>query len=117
MIVVGSECFVSREADEDDGFRVEPLRLVNGGVPDAVRAGLFLGAFAQVSTCENPAFPERAIGDVGLGVEDEHFRGITEAGFLPAAKDGFDEITSISLGRKRVDLWLGAFRKMVAHPK
>ena len=36
MVVVGSEVLVSCEAGEDDGFRVEPLQLVDGGMLDAV---------------------------------------------------------------------------------
>lgn len=34
MVVVAGEIFMGREADEDDGFRVEALGFVNRGVAD-----------------------------------------------------------------------------------
>ena len=49
MVVVGGEVPVTWEADEDDGFGVESLGLVDGGVADGDRCVLLFGAFAQVA--------------------------------------------------------------------
>jgi hypothetical protein len=113
VVVGGGELGVGRHADEDDGFGVESLGLVNGDVADAVRAVLFLCILAEVAVEEDAAVAEGAVGDIGLGVEDEDVGGIAEAGFLPAGEDGFDEFARAAAGIA-VDFRFGAFGEVVA---
>ena len=68
MVAVGDEVLVGQEADENDGFGIEALCLVDGGVADAVGGVLLLDAFAQVAASQNAATAERAVGDVRLRV-------------------------------------------------
>lgn len=95
VVIVGGEVLVGWEADVDDGFRVEALGFVDGGVADAAGAVLFFGAFAEVSASEDAVVAEWAFGEGGLRVEDEDVGRITEAGFFLSAEDGFDEVASI----------------------
>ena len=53
------------------------------GVADGAGGVLVFGAFAEVATHKHTAIPDRAFGDVGLGVEDEHIRRIAKAGIFP----------------------------------
>lgn len=64
---------MGRQADENDGFRVKSLGLVDGGVADGAGAVLLFGAFAEVVAGEDAVVAEGAFGDVGLGVQDEDF--------------------------------------------
>lgn len=61
------------EADENHGAGIEAFRLVDRGVADGVGRNVRLCDFAEVSAAEDAFVAERAAGDVGLFVEDEHF--------------------------------------------
>lgn len=114
VVVVACEVLVGWEADEDDGFRIESFRLVDGCVANGVRGVLLLDAFPEVVAGEDATVAERAARDVGLGVEDENVRRIAEAGFFPAGEDGFDERAGVGSGGKRMDFRVRAFGKVVA---
>lgn len=102
------------EADENHGAGVEAFCFVDRGVADGVGRDVGLGDFAEVSPAEDAFVAERAAGDVGLLVEDEHFFRVAETLLFPTVDDFFDEFGRHGGIFARVGRRLGAFREMIA---